>query len=77
MKQIQEENRRLTLDRVLTALKEEFDNEYHKMIFQNNKLMFICARDEAVQFYWDLTKPTLEEQTEETQRAINKLLTTR
>jgi len=25
-------------------------------------------------FKWDLTKPTLEEQTEETQRAINKLL---
>ena len=39
--------------------------------------IFNYDKDEEKEFLamWDLTKPTLEEQTEETQRAINKLLT--
>lgn len=65
---------RVTLNRVLLALEKQFKNEYHKMIFQDGQLFFICLRENAIQFYWDLTKETLEEQNEETQRQINELL---
>jgi len=64
----------LTLDRILIALQSQEigfldgylfeleDKGYDGMVEQ-----FICE--------WNLTKPTLEEQTEKTQRAINTLLT--
>jgi len=57
------------LAQVLKALNKEFKSEYHKIIFQNNKLLFICSRDEAVQVYWDFEK-SLEGQDKET---INRL----
>ena len=64
----------ITLSRVLLALEKQFKNEYHKMIFQDGQLFFICAETPVCQFYWRLEKETLEEQSEETQRQINKLL---
>lgn len=67
----------LTLSRVLLALKDKeigyYDSglgyiEYEKKLFSHDwyyEVRYIC--------YWDLTKETLEEQSEETQRKINKL----
>lgn len=66
---------KVTLNRVLLALEKQFKNEYHKMIFQDGRLFFICLRENAIQFYWDLTEETIEEQVRQTQISINKLLT--
>lgn len=67
----------LTLSRLLLALKDKqigyYDDglgfiEYEKRLFSHDwyyEVRYIC--------YWDLTKETLEEQSEETQRKINKL----
>ena len=67
-------NLSMTLSKVLLALEKRFKNEYHKMIFQDGQLFFICAETPVCQFYWNLTKETIEEQSEETQRRINELL---
>lgn len=68
----------LTLSRVLLALKDKqigfYDSglgfiEYEKRLFSHDwyyEVRYICV--------WDLTKETLEEQSEETQRKVNKLL---
>lgn len=79
LKQIQEENRKtiiidkpLTLNRVLIALQ---DIDYW-MEPWNNFISFSYQDKSGIAvelFKWDLTKETLEEQSEETQRAINKL----
>jgi len=62
----------LTLDRVLLAL-EPYPNNFGivagniaRIHRKNHTYNFICP--------WDLTKPALEEQNEETQRAIYELL---
>jgi hypothetical protein len=62
----------LTLDRVLLAL-EPYPNNFGivagniaRIDRKNHTYNFICP--------WGLTKPTLEEQSEETQRAIYELL---
>lgn len=66
----------ITLDRVLLALG---DKEV-EITFYSYKSIAIFDKYKDVEdrsYYcivWDLTKPTLEEQTEETQIAINKLL---
>ena len=68
----------LTLDRVLIALKNIKCSWLYFDIENSN----ICERDANIYDYddfrvlanWDLTKPTLEEQSEETQRAIYELL---
>ena len=67
----------LTLSRVLLALKDKLIGYYDdglgyivKRLFSNgwyHEVEYICD--------WDLTKETLEEQSEETQRRVNKLLT--
>jgi len=63
----------LTLDRVLIAL-EPYPNNWGIVAGHIAKInRKACSYDFKCE--WDLTKPTLEEQTEETQRAINKLLT--
>ena len=67
------ENNQITLAQVLIVLEKEFEREYHKMIFQDNKFMFICARDEAPQFYWELTKD-LDEQSDSTIKTLLKLM---
>jgi hypothetical protein len=60
----------LTLNRVLIVLKNEF--YFYK---QNNFLKISeLNQDPNEQIEWDLTKETLEEQSEETQKEINKLL---
>jgi len=69
----------ITLSKVLLTLKNKvFGNidsfgKYHKMLFQNDKLLFVHSEGE---FYWDLTQETLENQSEKTQTTINNLLTT-
>lgn len=72
-------NKPLTLSRVLLALKDKligyYDSGlgyivYKKRLFSHDwyyEVTYIC--------YWDLTKETLEEQSEKTQRGINKILT--
>ena len=59
----------LTLSKVLLALPSEL---YY---YKNGNLLYIAKpnQDPKEQITWDLTKETLEEQSEETQRAINKL----
>ena len=64
----------LTLDRVLLAFRFEFfyvDTEGYFYEKLNNPYW---EDQEKLLFRWNLTKPTLEEQIEETQRAINKIL---
>jgi len=58
----------LTLDRVLLAFLEKKICHFHIIIGESSKIEL-----EAIES-WDLTKPTLEEQSEETQRAIYELL---
>ena len=87
LEQIQEENRKaiimannpaakdkpLTLDKVLIVLGVGFEAK----IFQEHspdKDMYLYIFNKSDRMLWDLTKPTLEEQSKETQRAINKLL---
>jgi hypothetical protein len=63
----------LTLDRVLLALKN------YEIRFIEDSLCY-CKHQDFYEYdirelcKWDLTKPTLEEQSEETQRAIYELL---
>lgn len=74
----------LTLDRVLIALNKtlekdinwEFSSIGNKFfIGTNNYNLSILFKDWIKERpYWDLTKPTLEEQTEDCQREINKLI---
>lgn len=74
----------LDLSRVLIALNKtlekdinwEFSSIGNKFfIGTNNYNLSILFKDWIKERpYWDLTKPTLEEQIEETQRAINKLI---
>ena len=87
LEQIQEENRKaiimannpetkdkpLTLDRVLIVLGVGFETK----TFQDrspDKDMYLYIFNKSDRMLWDLSKKTLEEQTEETQRVINKLL---
>ena len=65
----------ITLSRVLLALKDE------QIGFYDDSLGEIwrgegCFRGDMVEYIcdWDLTRETLEEQSEETQRGVNKLL---
>lgn len=62
-----------SLNSVLRQLEKEFRNEYHKMIFQDGKFFFICARDEAISFYWGFDQ-YFEGQPEKTQRRVAILL---
>ena len=69
----------LTLSRVLLALKDK------QIGFYDDSLAYIVSAGQDYGYYledeveyicdWNLTKETLEEQTEETQREVNKLLT--
>ena len=59
----------LTLDRVLIAL-----NKTKQVGFDCNGYFIDPVGFEYTDYAWDLTKTTLEDQSEETQRAINKLL---
>ena len=61
----------LTLSRVLLALPSEL---YY---YTSGNLLYLSKpnQDPKEQITWDLTKETLEEQSEETQRVINQLLT--
>ena len=68
----------LTLSRVLLALKDK------RIGFYDDSLAYIVSAGQDYGYYledeveyicdWDLTKETLEEQSEETQRKVNKLL---
>jgi hypothetical protein len=72
----------LTLNRVLIALSQTKKGEvmimnisgkfYTNLLVPNIDIVDAVSEEPLL---WDLTKETLEEQTEETQRAINKLLT--
>lgn len=72
----------ITLARVLNALEKVYGDDYHKMIFQDNKLLFLCAHEDLkmpCQFYWkflneDGADCTFEQRSEECQLAIAKLL---
>lgn len=64
----------LTLDRVLLAI--QFSNieiECDRFVFK--KLTISYSIYKADKFDWDLTSETLEQQSEETQREINKIFT--
>lgn len=63
----------MTLDHILKGLEPIFRNEYHKMIFVDEKLLFICAEEPICQFSWQFKK-TFNEQSDKTQLAIAKLL---
>jgi len=63
----------MTLDHILKGLEPIFRNEYHKMIFADEKLLFICAEDPICQFSWQFKK-TFNEQSDKTQLSIAKLL---
>ena len=61
----------LTLSRVLIALSEDF------CFYKENKTNLSIAKinqDPDSQIKWDLTKETLEDQSEETQRKFNELI---
>jgi len=66
----------LTLDRTLIAL--HYIN-YTKHFLESEEYIiddnFISLSWDGIFIKWDLTKSTLEEQSEETQRQVNKLLT--
>jgi hypothetical protein len=71
----------LTLTRVLIALKGRWGGFFVDNIFlpsENNpayaKINLLNTGDEIISLNWYLTKETLEEQSEKTQREINKLL---
>lgn len=59
----------LTLDRVILTLQNIGDGDLY-WNYNEKPLINLCG-------YWDLTKPTLEEQTEDCQREINKLIKTK
>jgi hypothetical protein len=60
----------LTLDRVLIAIRQR--GYYNDIWFGEDNDCFLHF--DIKNLSWDLTKPTLEEQSEETQRAIYELL---
>ena len=64
----------LTLSRVLLALKSKEDpfNPKRYEICLGTKKLFYYDYSKNIELVLDLTKETLEEQTEETQRGINK-----
>ena len=66
----------LTLDRVLIALKYYVDYELLDMslTLRNSGTVYGGINGTIELFKWDLTKETLEEQSEETQRKINELI---
>lgn len=66
----------LTLSRVLNALKtkEDLFNPKRYEICLGTKKLFYYDYSKNIELVWDLTKETLEEQTEKTQRALNKLI---
>jgi len=67
----------LTLSRVLISIRKHFEffKNYNKLLNNNHILEFENPdKDSEILLSWDLTKETLEEQSEETQREINKLL---
>jgi hypothetical protein len=67
----------LTLSRVLLALKSKenlFNPKRYEICLGTTKL-FYYDYSKNIELVLDLTKETLEEQTEETQRDVNKLIT--
>jgi len=62
----------LTLSRVLLALKSEIQTPFpiKENIFI---LLFVHKNGDITDIFWDLAKETIEGQSEETQRVINKL----
>ena len=62
----------LTLDRVLIAFKNNEDIHY----YTSNDIFYIALvnQDPDDQIEWDLTKETLEQQSEEVQIAINEMI---
>ncbi len=67
----------LTLSRIFVFLKNNhFSNIWYFCFDTKNSNIYGFNDEEEILFssYWDLMKETLEEQTEETQREINKLL---
>ena len=64
----------LTLNRVLIALQSQEIGFLDGFLFELEDKGYDGMMEQMI-CKWDLTKETLEEQTEETQRAINKLLT--
>ena len=69
------EGEELTLSRVLLALKDKQIGFYDDSLGEIWRGEGSFYREDNVEYIcdWDLTKETLEEQTEETQRGINKL----
>lgn len=68
----------LTLNRVLMCIRKANHNIKFVGGDYTNEMIFVLYDDEncsSIEADWDLTKPTLEEQTEDCQREINKLLT--
>ena len=67
----------LTLSRVLISINTHFEffKNYNKLLNNNHILEFENPDNNISEILlsWDLTKETLEEQSEETQREINKL----
>ena len=78
LQQIQKENRKiigkpLTLDQVLIAWAYKIA-KLEPSRFDYHKLRFFLLPDHEYLCEWDLTKETLEEQSEDTQKRINDLL---
>ena len=65
----------ITLDRILIAL-EKVSNSFIEIgLYANGEIYSLFGTDNLIKICkWDLTKQTLEEQTEETQLQIAKLL---
>ena len=67
----------LTLNRVLISLKDLACNLRLLDVDENYNIVFIKLDNpfsDVGKFYWDLTKETLEEQSEETQKEINRII---
>jgi hypothetical protein len=62
----------LTLNKVLISICEIYSKIEHSPLIDIIYIYHYCGQEKIK---WDLTKETLEEQSEETQRGINKLLT--
>ena len=67
----------LTLSRVLLALKDKQIGFYNDCLGEVWEIASGGYREDYLEYIcdWDLKKETLEEQTEETQRGLNELLT--
>ena len=61
------------LSQVLLALQYKIQKTFH---ISRNEITFLYIDEnlDISELFWDLTKETIEEQSEETQRQINKLL---